>query len=152
LEGKHTRRLTIVDRHHVRVHTTRTNWAKHQQIFRRTGSPSPQPPPTSCNRILATTSGANGSLGKVQAAGAGRQWLVWRRLQGRSQGDRRGCCHQGGTTPAESRTPAANEQIDLESGDDDIAEIQQEITVLSGCDSAHITKYYGRILSWSARI
>ena len=35
-------------------------------------------------------------------------------------------------------------QIDLESGDDDIAEIQQEITVLSGCDSQHITKYYGK--------
>jgi hypothetical protein len=34
-------------------------------------------------------------------------------------------------------------QIDLESGDDDIAEIQQEITVLSGCDSPCITKYYG---------
>jgi len=38
---------------------------------------------------------------------------------------------------------ALNPQIDLESGDDDIAEIQQEITVLSGCDSSHITKYYG---------
>jgi serine/threonine-protein kinase 24/25/MST4 len=37
----------------------------------------------------------------------------------------------------------ADEQIDLESGDDDIAEIQQEITVLSTCDSPHITKYYG---------
>lgn len=40
-------------------------------------------------------------------------------------------------------TPDADEKIDLESGDDDIAEIQQEITVLSGCDSPHITKYYG---------
>ena len=37
-------------------------------------------------------------------------------------------------------------QIDLESGDDDIAEIQQEITVLSGCDSLHITKYHGALL------
>ena len=134
------------------MRTPRTNQAKHQQIFRHRGSSSPQPARTSCNRILATTIGANGSLGKVQAARAGRQWLVWRRLQGRSQGDRRGCCYQGGTIPAESRTPAANEQIDLESGDDDIAEIQQEITVLSGCDSAHITKYYGRILNRSARI
>lgn len=41
--------------------------------------------------------------------------------------------------------PANWGQIDLESGDDDIAEIQQEITVLSGCDSHHITKYYGTL-------
>ncbi|KAK9469215.1 kinase-like domain-containing protein [Lipomyces arxii] len=37
----------------------------------------------------------------------------------------------------------AIKQIDLESSDDDIAEIQLEIALLSGCDSPHVTKYYG---------
>ncbi|KAJ8097475.1 Pkinase-domain-containing protein [Lipomyces tetrasporus] len=37
----------------------------------------------------------------------------------------------------------AVKQIDLESSDDDIAEIQMEIALLSGCDSEHVTKYYG---------
>ncbi|KAK9317670.1 kinase-like domain-containing protein [Lipomyces starkeyi] len=37
----------------------------------------------------------------------------------------------------------AVKQIDLESSDDDIAEIQLEIALLSGCDSEHVTKYYG---------
>ncbi|KAK9472764.1 Pkinase-domain-containing protein [Dipodascopsis tothii] len=37
----------------------------------------------------------------------------------------------------------AVKQIDLESSDDDIAEIQQEITLLSGCDNDRITRYYG---------
>lgn len=33
-------------------------------------------------------------------------------------------------------------QIDLESSDDDIYDIQQEIAVLSTCVSDHVTKYY----------
>ncbi|KAK7206695.1 kinase-like domain-containing protein [Myxozyma melibiosi] len=37
----------------------------------------------------------------------------------------------------------AIKQIDLESSEDDIAEIQMEIALLSGCDSNHVTKYYG---------
>ncbi|KAK9326188.1 Pkinase-domain-containing protein [Lipomyces orientalis] len=37
----------------------------------------------------------------------------------------------------------AVKQIDLESSDDDIAEIQMEIALLSGCDNEHVTKYYG---------
>lgn len=32
-------------------------------------------------------------------------------------------------------------QIDLESSDDDIEDIQQEIAVLSTCDSAFVTRY-----------
>ncbi|KAF8475616.1 kinase-like domain-containing protein [Kalaharituber pfeilii] len=37
----------------------------------------------------------------------------------------------------------AIKHIDLESSEDDIAEIQQEIAVLSTCGSQHVTKYYG---------
>ena len=34
-------------------------------------------------------------------------------------------------------------QIDLESSEDDIHEIQQEIQVLSTCASPYVTQYYG---------
>jgi len=34
-------------------------------------------------------------------------------------------------------------KIDLEASEDDIVEIQQEISVLGTCASPHVTKYYG---------
>ncbi|CAG8825837.1 1576_t:CDS:2, partial [Dentiscutata erythropus] len=37
----------------------------------------------------------------------------------------------------------AIKQIDLEESDDDISEIQQEIALLSACDSPFITRYHG---------
>lgn len=43
----------------------------------------------------------------------------------------------------ETKQVVAIKQIDLEDSDDDISEIQQEIALLSQCDSQYITRYYG---------
>ncbi|KAF8537020.1 kinase-like domain-containing protein [Trichophaea hybrida] len=46
----------------------------------------------------------------------------------------------------QSGTIVAIKQIDLESSEDDIQEIQQEIQVLSTCASPYVTQYYGSFI------
>lgn len=45
-----------------------------------------------------------------------------------------------------TRKVYAIKRISLEDSDDDISEIQEEISLLSGCDSEWVTRYYGSFL------
>lgn len=55
-------------------------------------------------------------------------------------------CHQHHSIHIPTSRPVAIKQIDLEDSDDDISEIQLEISHLADCDSDYVTRYYGSFL------
>lgn len=88
--------------------------------------------------------------------GARRAWTrqLWRCVQGHRKsnggdGCYQACMHSNYIIPIYSVLPADNIfriQIDLESSEDDIQEIQQEISVLSTCFSPYVTQYKASFL------
>lgn len=85
-------------------------------------------------------------------------WQFWRRLQGNRASDGRDSSNQA--RKSHDKEPASSIvltlenclnaetqiQIDLESSEDDIQEIQQEISVLSTCASPFVTQYKASFL------
>lgn len=71
------------------------------------------------------------------------RWQFRCRIQSHRKVDWRTCCHQTRTIDHQplGYPNLTAYQIDLEGSDDDIREIQQEISLLSTCSSDHVTRY-----------
>nr|KAJ3421152.1 Serine/threonine-protein kinase 25 [Polyrhizophydium stewartii] len=102
--------------------------------------PTPDSWKLTAARVTAAERIGRGSFGEVRRHGAAHA-RTWPNIRGVPQ------VFKG--LNLQSREPVAIKVIDLDEAEDDIEDIQQEISIMSQLDSQHITKYFGSYMKGS---